>query len=115
MGRLIMTTHAKKRWGQRFSNLSAEYEYKRSKKPKKVALSNIKKQCPEHVSIMKRKEIYGLSYRLSPNGVVFVCNEEDVIVTVFPYKAQVDKNIEKTGRVYKQGKFVNRNSYKNWW
>lgn len=80
-----MTKHAQKRWKQRFNNLNLEYEFKNSRKPKKVELANLKKQCPENSCIMSRRELYGLFYKISVNKVAFVCNENNLVITVFPY------------------------------
>jgi len=82
---MYMTKHARERWKERFSNLNPEYEYSIAKKPKKAELANIKKQCPQHVSIMRRKSLYGLYYKISKSGVVFVISKEGDVITVFPY------------------------------
>jgi len=112
---LILTKHAEQRWVERFSNLCIDYEFIHAKKPKKVALANIKSQCPQHVSIMKREAIYGLVYKLSPSDVVFVCNECDVVITVFPYIRKGDKYINKSRKVYRQGKVICSSSVINKW
>jgi len=110
-----LTDHAKQRWAERFSNLCPDHEFSKAKKPKKRDMINIKKQCPQHVSIMKHKSNYGLDYKITPNGVVFVCNEDEIVITVFPYKyAQRAGRIDEKS-VYIKGKYVKRAHAKNRW
>lgn len=112
---LQMTNHAKERWNERFKNLTAEHEFSLTRKPTKVEISNISKQCPEHVSIMKNKNTYGLFYRISPKNIVFVCNREGVIITVFPYRLLGDKNMDLSRKIYRKGKPMYKTNIKNRW
>lgn len=107
---MVITDHAKQRWGERFKNLQLDRELSRAKKPKKKELANIKSQCPNHIEIMSNKQCSGLYYLLSPQGVVFVCSDRGTIVTVFPYCNRGGSRPSKfsTKAVYKQGKYEHK-------
>lgn len=110
------TKHAKARWNERFGNLCPDYEFSTAKKPKKVDLINIKKQCPKHVNIMNNKSQYGLMYKITPNGVVFVCNSDEVIITVFPYiLTPPPGSSQQREPVYLKGRPVRHIRSKNRW
>lgn len=112
---MTLTKHAKQRWSERFSNLSMEHEYTNAVKPKKVVLANIKTQCPEHASMMKRDTQRGLAYKISPNGVVFVCGKMGVIITVFSYVNRGDTSAIKSRKVYRQGEVICSSNVINKW
>lgn len=112
---MYMTKHARERWKERFSNLNPEYEYSVAKKPKKAELANIKKQCPQHVSIMRRKSLYGLYYKISKSGVVFVISKEGDVITVFPYCNKGGNTYNPSEKTYFKGKAVKKSNFKNKW
>ena len=75
MWKLILSTHAKRRWDLRFYNKDLKEEWDKSTIPAGKKRKQIAKQCPAHNTLES-------DYRVSEN-VVFVVGKDDVIITVF--------------------------------
>jgi hypothetical protein len=85
-----LTTHAKQRWKERFSNLCFEDEWESARRPGKSVRKNIKKQCPVNAPIMTRDNIERMCL-ISDNDVVFIYNAKGIVITVFPYNRGIKK------------------------
>lgn len=82
---MMLTSHAAKRWQERFPEFNITHEFNSAKQCGKGTKRKIRLACAAHAEIMMG--FNGVYYLMSSSRIVFVCTPPEKIITVF----QLDK------------------------
>ena len=102
----VATNHCAERWSQRFSNYNFDKEWQSAKKATRKQRDVIKTHCVSNSSHGGNKDI---TYYISVNAIVFVCNDSmETIITVIPYVETVKSAKPTTNSSYREYKHNKR-------